>query len=89
MFVGITESELDAIREDSSNISLLVEKMKKDNPELITDMKRKKSYLQKNAGGGMIIPKVLNSEMDACGEKKKELHDLSKPHSDMLQSDIS
>ena len=44
-FVGITESELDAIREDSSNISLLVEKMKKDNPELITDMKRKKSYL--------------------------------------------
>ncbi len=32
----------------------------------------------------MIIPKVLNSEMDACGEKKKELHDLSKPHSDML-----
>ena len=44
-FVGITESELDPIREDSSNISLLVEKMKKDNPELITDMKRKKSYL--------------------------------------------
>ena len=45
MFVGITESELDAIREDSSNISLLIEKMKKDNLELITDMKRKKSYL--------------------------------------------
>ena len=43
--VGITESELDAIREDSSHISLLIEKMKKDNPELITDMKRKTSYL--------------------------------------------
>ena len=43
--VGITESELDAIREDSSHISLLIEKMKKDNPELITDMKRKMSYL--------------------------------------------
>ncbi|GAA6492114.1 hypothetical protein K280104A7_16780 [Candidatus Bariatricus faecipullorum] len=43
--VGITESELDAIREDGSNISILIEKMKKDNPELITDMKRKKSYL--------------------------------------------
>ena len=37
-FVGITESELDGIREDSSNISILIEKMKKDNPELITDM---------------------------------------------------
>ena len=43
--VGITESELDAIRESGSNISILIEKMKKDNPELITDMKRKKSYL--------------------------------------------
>ena len=44
-FLGITESELDAIRKDGSNISILIEKMKKDNPELITDMKRKKSYL--------------------------------------------
>lgn len=44
-FVGITESELDAIRKDGSNVFILIEKMKKDNPELITDMKRKKSYL--------------------------------------------
>ena len=44
-FVGITESELDAIRKDGSNVSILIEKMKKDTPELITNMKRKKSYL--------------------------------------------
>lgn len=44
-FVGITEEELNFIREDSGNISLLIEKMKKDNPELITDMDRKTSYL--------------------------------------------
>ena len=44
-FVGITEAELNKIREDSQNLPLLIEKMKKDNPELITDMKRKISYL--------------------------------------------
>ena len=44
-FVGITEEELNFIRQDSGNISLLIEKMKKDNPELITDMDRKTSYL--------------------------------------------
>ncbi len=43
--VGITESELNAIKEDYDNIQVLIEKMKEDNPELITDMNRKKSYL--------------------------------------------
>ncbi len=44
-FVGITESELNAIKEDTANIKKLIELMKQDNPELITDMKRTKSYL--------------------------------------------
>ncbi len=43
--VGITESELNAIRKDINNIQVLLEKMKEDNPELVTDMNRKKSYL--------------------------------------------
>lgn len=44
-FVGITETELNKIREDFDNLQILIENMKKENPELITDMKRKKSYL--------------------------------------------
>lgn len=44
-FVGITETELDAIRQDRNNLPVLVERMKKDNPKLITDMKRTFSYL--------------------------------------------
>ena len=44
-FVGITETELDAIRKDRNNLPVLVERMKNDNPELITDMKRTFSYL--------------------------------------------
>ena len=44
-FVGITETELDAIRKDRNNLPVLVERMKKDNSELITDMKRTFSYL--------------------------------------------
>ena len=44
-FVGITEAELDKIREDSDNLMLLIEKMREDNPELITDMRRTRSYL--------------------------------------------
>ena len=44
-FVGITETELNKIREDFDNLPILIENMKKENPELITDMKRKKSYL--------------------------------------------
>lgn len=43
--VGITESELNAVKEDYNNIQLLIELMKKDNPELITDMNRTHSYL--------------------------------------------
>ena len=44
-FVGITESELNAIKEDVSNIQVLIELMKKDNPEFITDMNRDFSYM--------------------------------------------
>ena len=44
-FVGITESELNAIKNDINNIGVLIELMRKDNPELITDMDRKHSYL--------------------------------------------
>lgn len=44
-FVGITEAEAAAIKEDSGKIAVLVERMKKDDPELITDMKRTVSYL--------------------------------------------
>lgn len=43
--VGITQQELMAIREDIDNLQKLIDLMKKDNPELITDMKRTKSYL--------------------------------------------
>lgn len=44
--VGITESELNAVMEDSSNIPLLINAMKEDgNPNLVTDMDRVKSYL--------------------------------------------
>ena len=44
--VGITESELQAILEDYTNVDKLIERMKADgNPELVTDMKRTKSYL--------------------------------------------
>ena len=44
-FVGITEQELDAIREDNANIQKLIDLMKQDDPELVTDMKRDFSYL--------------------------------------------
>jgi len=43
--VGITESELAALKDDAGNVKILIEKMKKDNPELITDMNRDFSYL--------------------------------------------
>ncbi|MEE0264404.1 MAG: suppressor of fused domain protein [Acutalibacteraceae bacterium] len=43
--VGITEAELTAIKEDGNNLKVLIELMKKDNPELITDMDRNFSYL--------------------------------------------
>ena len=43
--VGITQRELELLIEDSSNVVLLSERMKKDNPYFITDMKRTKSYI--------------------------------------------
>ena len=44
-FVGITEQELNAIREDIGNIHKLINLMKEDNPDLVTDMKRDFSYI--------------------------------------------
>lgn len=43
--VGITERELDMLKEDSSNAEKLYDLMKGENPYLITDLNRKKSYL--------------------------------------------
>lgn len=43
--VGITEPELNVIKEDYTNINKLIELMKKDNPEFVTDMNRSYSYL--------------------------------------------
>lgn len=44
--VGITESEIQAIIEDQNNISRLIALMKADgNQDLVTDMRRTKSYL--------------------------------------------
>lgn len=43
--VGITQRELEILKADRSQAIVLVDNMKKDNPYLITDMKRTKSYL--------------------------------------------
>ncbi len=43
--VGITEEEYQAIQKDLENIHKLIELMKQDNPDLVTDMNRTKSYL--------------------------------------------
>jgi Suppressor of fused protein (SUFU). len=43
--VGITQTEFDAVITDPENVKLLVENMKKENPMLITDLKRTKNYL--------------------------------------------
>lgn len=43
--VGITERELTALEADHANAKKLYELMKQDNPDLITDMSRTKSYL--------------------------------------------
>ena len=44
--VGITESEIQAIIEDPNNVKKLIELMKADgNEDLVTDMRRMKSYL--------------------------------------------
>ena len=43
--VGITEAELGAVMEDRNNIPVLLRRMKEDgNADLLTDMKRQKSY---------------------------------------------
>lgn len=42
--VGITQAELDVIKQDIDKIPELVKLMKKDNPELVTDMTRSFSY---------------------------------------------
>ena len=44
-FVGITSEEYEMLKEDPSKAKLLVEAMKKDNPYLVTDLGREKSYL--------------------------------------------
>ena len=44
--VGITESEMQAIIENKNNVPKLIELMKADgNQDLVTDMRRTKSYL--------------------------------------------
>ncbi|EGD46157.1 Suppressor of fused domain [Ruminiclostridium papyrosolvens DSM 2782] len=43
--VGITQRELEVLKEDHAQAGVLVENMKKENPYLVTDMKREKSYL--------------------------------------------
>ena len=43
--VGITEEEYKAIQQNSENRHKLIEMMKQDNPDLVTDMSRTKSYL--------------------------------------------
>ena len=43
--VGITEEEYQAIRQDVGNIHKLIDLMKRDNPDLVTDMDRTESYL--------------------------------------------
>lgn len=43
--VGITEAELGAVMEDRNNIPVLLRRMKEDgNADLVTDMKRQRSY---------------------------------------------
>ena len=44
--VGITQQELQAIKADKNNVSRLIRRMKADgNADLVTNMKRTKSYL--------------------------------------------
>lgn len=43
--VGITQRELEMLKEDRTKAGILAENMKIDNPYLVTDMKRTKSYL--------------------------------------------
>ncbi len=43
--VGITQRELEVLKEDRTQSEILIESMKRDNPYLVTDMNRTKSYL--------------------------------------------
>lgn len=43
--VGVTKQELDAIQTDISNFDKLLAIMKKDNPELVTDITRNSDYI--------------------------------------------
>lgn len=43
--VGITQREFEAIQGKRDNIRLLLERMREDNPDLVTDLNRTKSYL--------------------------------------------
>lgn len=43
--VGITEAELQAVINKTISTELLIQRMKEDNPDLVTDMSRVKSYL--------------------------------------------
>ena len=42
--VGITQTELNAVMKTPDNAKLLVARMKEDNPHLVTDISRAKSY---------------------------------------------
>ena len=43
--VGITEKELQAVKGSTEALKELVRRMREDNPDLVTDMGREKSYL--------------------------------------------
>ena len=43
--VGITQKELEAVIADPEQAKVLVERMKEENPDLVTDLNRTKSYL--------------------------------------------
>ncbi len=44
--VGITETELQALKDNPDRIEELIQKMKAENPDLVTDMNRTKSYIE-------------------------------------------
>lgn len=46
--VGITQREFEAINGNQDKIRLLLERMKEDTPDLVTDLRRTKSYLRTN-----------------------------------------
>lgn len=43
--IGITERELQVIKEDREQVSVLIERMKQNNPMLVTDLTRTESYI--------------------------------------------